>query len=196
MARHDPTLGFFDWFSSSDSSIDDPAKDTERGQELLRAYYDAVKEFNDIFPTFESFMAKLKSVQGNAFVDEFLGMAVRFNKDHVSMDKAKELLETIAYETGGQIPANPQSVFAKVINEYAADPSVVRVVIQNFVPLTWDVAQQAVATAVDVSQNVGSGVLDTARMLKFLPYILLGAGALYIVSRGAGAKSLKGIMSK
>lgn len=190
MAKHGPTMGFFDWFSSSDASIDDPAKDTERGQELLKAYYEAVSQFNDTFPTFESFMSKLKSVQGNAFVDEFLGMALRFNKDHIDMDKAKELLETIAYETGGQVPANPQSTFSKVLNEYTANPSVLRVVIENFVPLSLDIAQQTAQTAVDTAQNVGAGALGTLNMLKYLPYLLIGAGIIYIVSSQAGGKSL------
>lgn len=169
-------MGLFDsWFQPSDSSV---------GQQVLEAYYYEASKFNDFnFQSYDDWVNFL-----NSKVPEFpamIGELVNMNVASTTVDGAVERAAQLANETSGQASVSQitQAAGGKgdTVNYMAAIP---------------DVGLASGAQLVDTFQNVGSGVLSTANMMKYLPWILGAAGAIYLYSMGSATGGSIGSLLK
>ncbi len=154
-------MSFLDsWFGGQSNAV--------VGERVLREYFDEASNFSEFtHPSFEAWVSWL-SARVPDFVD-FIGELVNGNSASTSIDGAVERVRDLANTSAGQatIPQIVQSAGGSgdSVNWAAAIP---------------EIASESVQDLGEAVQNVGSGVLSTANMMKFLPVILLGGAALYI----------------
>lgn len=151
------------------------------GQRLLSAYYNQAINFPE-FPwtSFDLWLAHLNSKVPE--FDKLVGELVKMNYASTTEAQAQDRLVELANQSAGE--ASPSQIVAVAggkgdsINWSAAIP---------------EIASESAADVTAVVQNVGKGVLGTLNMTKYLPWILLGAGALFIYTQGG---AIKGVMEK
>ena len=159
--------GFFDFFSSST----DVSADRADGMMLLEAYYNTAASFADF--GYSSFADFLAWIERGSTVATDIGELVRMNNMSTTLDEAKSRLTDLASKSRGKATASEIVRAAggtgDTVNWYAAAPAIAE-----------DVAETAVETAGEVLSNVGTGVLGTLKLVKYLPYVAVGVGALYL----------------
>lgn len=175
-------MALFDFFASGPS-------DKDVGHEVLRAYFEEASKFPEFgYTDFDSWLVFLQSRVPDIL--ELVGGLVNANAASTTVSGSAERMAQLGNESGGQ----------------ATIPQLVAVAGGKGDSINWAqaVPEIAVETLSDVgseaytlSKNIKSGVLDTANMVKYLPWILGGAGILFIMgwSRSSGAEIGKGVRS-
>lgn len=150
-----------DWFTSQGTL------DIQNGDKVLNAYYTAAV----VFPNFQyaSYDDFRSSIGGDNYVGS-LGANVRTNMHpglldlvYFPYDDAATRVQALAASTQGQ--ASPAQ-----INQAAIDLSVD--------PLT------------AITSNIQSGIVGTSNLLKYLPWILVGGLAIYLLPEILAAKKV------
>ena len=151
------------------------------GNQVLEAYFDeAIKYPEFTYASYESWIAYLES-RVPEFTD-LIGELVNSNSASTTVGQAAERLYALANDSAGQATI-PQITATSggagnTINWMAAIP---------------EIAQESGSQILTTVQNVGTGALATANMVKYLPWILGGAAVLYI---GVFAKAQGGSIGK
>lgn len=156
-------MSLFDWFSSTPKSV---------GDDLLTAYFNEASKFPEFaYPSYDAWMAFLLSKVPDYV--ELIGELVLNNEASTSVDQARDRMVQLANESGGQasIPQIVQAAGGRgdTINWMSAVPEIAS-----------NTAIDLAETAGEIVQGVGTGILSTAKLAKYLPWILGGAAALYI----------------
>jgi hypothetical protein len=165
-------LGLWSFSSKTPTSV---------GESILRAYFDEAINFTAFgFSDFDAWITYQKSRVPE--VVELIGELVISNSASTTVAQAENRVRDLANQSGGS----------------ATKPQIVRAAggsgdTVNWFELVPEVASQSVQDVVSTIQNVGEGVIGTVKLTKYLPWILLGAGALFIVTQGV---SLKGLAKK
>ncbi len=161
--------GLFDIFSSSGQSV---------GKSLLNAYVDEALKFSE-FPhaDYDAFIT-----WANARVPDYetlIGDLVAANYASTSVDQAMDRLISLANQSHGAASISQIVAVAggrgDTVNWAAGIPEI-----------SEGVARDAIAQATEIAQGVGQGVLSTAKLMKYLPWILGAAGAVYIFTIAGG----------
>lgn len=160
-------MSFFDFFSDSDEEV---------GNEVLKAYYDEAYKFSDFnHATYEAWVNWLNSKVPGFVADT--GALVKMNSASTSVEDSQDRMIYLANKSGGKANVAAITMAAggngSTVNWSAAIP---------------DVASETAKDILAVVQTVGDGSLATVKLLKYMPWILGGAGALYIVflAKGTG----------
>lgn len=153
-------------------SIFDGASDEDVGTQLLSAYYnEAIKSPDFTYTTFDSWLTYLNSLVPD--YASLIGGLVKGNSASTTIDQAQNRLMQLADASSGQASVSQITATAggsgDTINYSAAIPEV-----------ALESATEAAQYAVQVAQDVGQGVSSTLSLVKYLPWILGGAAALYI----------------
>ncbi|NJM09359.1 MAG: hypothetical protein HC883_00205 [Bdellovibrionaceae bacterium] len=161
-------MSLFDWFTGpSDASV---------GREVLGAYFDKAVIFPEFgYSDFDTWLVHLESkVPGYV---ELIGELVKSNSASTTVSQAAERVALLGNQSGGLATVSQITQAAggrgDTINWMAAIPEIAQ-----------DTLSDVADTASELAQNVGQGVLGTANMIKYLPWILGGAGALYLIVLG------------
>lgn len=158
-------MSFFDSLFGGSSNND-------VGRKLLMAYYQEAKNYPAFnYPSFEAWSAYLISRVPD-FVT-FIGELVNMNYASTTVGDAESRLVQLANSSGGE----------------ATIPQITKAVGGTGDTINWgaaveEVSVETIADAAEqlseVAQNVGTGVLSTVKLVKYLPFILLAAGGIYI----------------
>jgi hypothetical protein len=155
-------MSFFDLFSSEES-------DASVGKRVLEGFFNEAANFSEFqfSSDFEAWLTYLKGKVSD--IEELIGQLVKANYASTTIDQAIERVARLANTSSG-LASIPDIVSAAggrgdTVNWSAALP---------------EIASESLSDAGAAIQNVGHGVLGTINMTKYLPFILLGAGALYI----------------
>lgn len=168
-------MGLFDLFSSTDS--------TSVGLEILRAYYDEAKNYPEFtYKSFDEWLAAIRLKVSD--IVTVIGDLVLQSSESTSVSQSKARVAYLANQSGGKATL-PQIVSASggtgSVNISAAIPAV---------------AKQSAKDVAKIAQNVGTGVISSLNMLKYLPVILIGGGVLaiyfYATSAGKTTAMLRG----
>jgi len=185
--------GIFDAFlpmTSAPVIMHTDAEDEERGLKTLRYFYDKAIIYPEVTMSFDEFIAELKKKMSLAV--NSIGMtSFTVLEGGIGFDEAKlqSVMEQLADTGQGQIPENWMS-FSSAITQSASNPSFWTSVKYTTAASVGDITR----AVVDTSQNLITGVGGVSKLLKYLPYILLGGGALYIFTMAGGPmKLLKGM---
>lgn len=153
----------------------DASSDQSNGTSILVMYFDEAKAYPDFhYSTPEEMIAAFNAkLGGQDDVPTMLGNLVRINSASTTLSDAGKRLRDLANSSKGMATI-PQIIGAAggrgdTINWGRAIPEVAS---QTAVDLAKETA--------GIAQNVGTGVLDTLKLTKYLPIILLGAGALFL----------------
>lgn len=163
-------MGLFDIFGNSDKST---------GNTVLTSYFNEAKNYPEFqFSDYDAWITWASSQIGSDF-ETFIGNLVNLNYASTTPSDSSVRLATLADQSGGQatIPQITSTAGGSgtTVNWVAGLPQIVA-----------DSAADAAVLAANVAQNVGTGVISTLSLVKYLPWILGGAGILYIYSLGKG----------
>lgn len=164
---------FTDLFSSGDAS-----GDRDSGLSLLRAYFNTAKLFSSFgYPSFDAFITYAESKVPNFATN--VGELVRMNKYSTTESEAQNRLTDLANKSQGK------ASLSQIIGAAGGTGDTV-----NWTAVVPDVAvevgQNVVTTGSEILQNVGTGVVSTLNLVKYLPWILGGVGivaALYYANK-------------
>lgn len=159
---------------------DDPAN----GLTLLTSYFNEATNYPDNFSydNVQDFITAI-STQLNEDFQSFVGQTYRLAQSAISLSQAQAQMVALADSTQGA--ANPSQITqaagaigaaANQVNLSQAIPTVTGQTAETVATQAANVAAN-VGTAVE---SVGQGVIASVNMLQYLPYILLGAGALVL----------------
>lgn len=162
-------MGIFDIFSSDDS-------DSAVGKRVLQAYFDSAVSFPEFqFGDFDSWLTWLNSRVPS--FDEVIGNLVKINYASTTEGQAQDRVALLANQTGGQANVSDITLAAggkgDSVNWGAAIPEVGAQTVSD-----------TIKYGTEVLQNTGTGVMSTLALVKYLPWILGGAAAIYIFSFG------------
>ena len=147
------------------------------GQKVLKAYFEEASKFPEFgFWNFEAWISSLNSKVEN--FPEFIGELVIANKASTSVEMAMDREAELANRTGGT------ATIAQITQTAGGRGDTI-----NWAVAAPEIASESIQDVTNIAQNVGRGVIGSLNMVKFLPIILLGAGALYIyvsASKGKG----------
>lgn len=165
-------MSLFDWFSSEESNV-------SVGEQVLKSYYNEAIKFPEFgFSSYEAWINSIKSKIPDYV--ELVGDLVIMNYASTSLEDSMDRAAQLANQSGGQ--ASTQEIVmaaggrGDTVNWSAGIP---------------EITSGAAETLTDTFENIGEGVLATGNMLKYLPWILGAAGALYVYT---WAKSSGGAM--
>ena len=156
--------------------------DKDVGTQVLQAYFNEAVNFPEFtYGTYDAWLVYLNS-QGIPDFDVFVGNLVNSNKASISPSDAAQAVADLANMTSG-MASNTQIVATaggrgNTVNLSQAIP---------------DVAIQSATDLVKATQNVGQGILSTAKLMQYLPWILGIGGVIYLVAMG---KSMGGSVGK
>jgi hypothetical protein len=150
------------------------------GQKVLTAYYNEASNFSEFtYPSYEAWMAFLVSRVDD--IVTVIGDLVIGNSASTTIGEAENRVASLANQSGGQ--ATIQEIVSAAggrgdtVNWFEGAQDVIS-----------QTAQDAAQLAMDTAQNVGEGVISTTKLVKYLPWILGGAGVLYIYFNAKGFK--------
>jgi hypothetical protein len=169
--------GLFDWLSPSASS--DPAN----GDLILKAYYDQASTYPGFqYSDYATFQAYFEGVDPGFTTD--LGALVRMNYASTTVGQAQD--REIALATASQGTANISDIIAAAggkgdtINWAVAIP----VITAESGATAAAAVETAVTTAANVVTSAAEGAVSTANMLadilKYLPYVAVGGGVIFL----------------
>lgn len=170
-------MSLFDFFGGGDS-------DKAVGEKILTAYFDEASKF----PSFTHASLEAFLVWADSVIPDFaafVGQLVKSNYASTTIDEAANRLVDLASQTSGT------ARLQDIVSAAGGQGNTV-----NWVGGIPEIAAASGSQIVSAVQNVGTGVLSTANLMKYLPWIL-GAGAgLYIFtlakSSGSTIKKLTG----
>lgn len=167
-------MGWFDSIFGGDSNVD-------IGKRLLTAYYNEASQFSSFqHPSYDAFVAYLVA-RDPTFV-EGLGDLVLGNYHSTSVGQAEDRMISLANQSEGT------GTIGQLVQAAGGNGSTVNW--WAMVPeATGDTISDLAAISTNVAQNVGTGVLGTLNMVRYLPFILIGGGALYLYLNSSMIKS-------
>jgi hypothetical protein len=165
---------------------DQQSDDRTVGLRVLTAYYNEASQYPSTFPytTFNDFLAWAEL--GSALATD-IGTLIRQTSSNFTNSESQATASVVALADQSQGQASQGNIMQAAggqsnINWSSAAPV-----------LALDIASATGTQALSVAQNVGTGALGTLNLLKYLPWIVLGYGALYVFSFG---KSSGGSLGK
>lgn len=179
----------FSWSDLDPFSTTDPgAQDRESGLRMVRAYFDAARNYGDfLYTDFDSFITDLNRKQGGRDFAQDVGELVRMNYASTSESQSIGYLQFLANQSKGQ--ATPSQMIQAAggsgdnVNWTAGIPEI-----------AVGTGQAAITQAAETLTTVGQGVISTLNMAKYLPWIVLGAGVIaiyfYVNKYGPSKKEL------
>jgi len=163
-------MGFWPFSSSEDSN-------KELGLSLLQSYFDEARNFSEFpYNDFSGWVSELNSKIPD--FDVLLGELVKSNYASTTEGQAHNRVIDLANQSSGQ--ATPQEIVGAAggrgdsVNWLGGIPEI-----------AMDTVSDAVSQTSEAFQNVGTGVFGTLNIMKYLPWILIGGGALFIWSNGS-----------
>jgi hypothetical protein len=165
-------VSLFDFFSGQTPE--------QTGRDVLLSYFNEAKNFPEFqYKSLDQWISWL-----NSKVPAFpivIGDLVIGNYASTTKSQAQSRVAMLANKSGGKATI-PQIVQAaggsgEKVNYYAAVP---------------EVAKASGKELVSIAQDVGAGVVGTLRLAKYLPVILLGAGAIAIYAYASSAGRVVG----
>lgn len=166
-------MSFGFWPFSSDDSSDDQAN----GTSALTAYFDQAH----IYPGFpfaspQEMIGKFESIEPNYAAN--IGELIRINSASETFSDAVQHLRELADSTQGRAT----TVY---ITQAAGGKGDTVNWMQAFPEIAVDSAKDLAHEVGEIAQNVGTGVLGTLKLAKYLPwFVVLGGGAyLYMKSK-------------
>jgi len=167
-------MGFLSWFES------DPTDDRSVGLRVLQAYYDRAKSYPGfMYSSFSAFLTAMERATPLATdIGELIRQTYRTNSESTAISRVKDL----AVKSQGMAQAGSLIQAAGGAGNSINWSVAVSEVTPQIVGDTFEYAGE-------VLQDVGTGVMGTLSLVKYLPYILLGGGALYIALNSDKVKS-------
>ncbi len=143
------------------------------GRDVLTGYYNEAINFPAFtHPSFDAWIAYLDSRINENFA-LFIGELVESVSASSTVSQARERLAQLANSSGGEATI-PQ------LTATAGGRGDTVNWMQGVQDVTVDTVEDVAQLATDTLQNVGEGVLGTMKLVKYLPWILGGAAALYV----------------
>lgn len=158
--------GLFDFFSSS--------SDSDTGRTVLQAYFDEATKYPAFkFTDYDSWITWATTSLGGQNFQDLVGNLVNINYAATSVSDSADRVANLANQSGGT--ANLQSIVSaaggngNTVNWGAAIPEV-----------TVNTLSDTAAYLTTAAGDIGTGVMGTLSLTKYLPWILGGAAVLYI----------------
>lgn len=159
------------WFSSLFGS------DTheEVGNQVLTAYYEAAFEFDIFREKYPSYGDFLTWAERATTLRKDIGELIENTKLTNSVSSAISRAQDLAFKSMGQ------AAQGDIIRAAGGTGDSINWTV--FIPeVSADIAVGVGEEALDIAQNIGTGVTGTLKLTKYLPYIALGAGAFLLWS--------------
>lgn len=168
-------MSIFDFFSSTVS-------DKDAGTEVLKAYYDEASYFPEFtYGSYEAWLIWLNSM-GIPNFDEFVGELVKANSASTTIAQAASRVADLANKSGGQ------ATTSQIVSAAGGKGDTI-----NWSQAIPEIGYVTGSQLVESAQNVGQGVLSTANLMRYMPWILGVGGTIYIIYL---AKSMGGGIGK
>ncbi len=169
----------------ADASSSIPANDegdVPRGRQALQYYFDYSSEYpNFPYSNFDSMVNDLTSKSPELV--STIGFTIRANE--MSDSTVQDSMQVLAEHGAGNLPSNV-SVFFNALGKAASNPSFF-----DSIPFVAAASFHDAATGL---QKVGQGLIDagtnTTKLLKYLPYFAIAAGAIYVFTKAGGLESM------
>ncbi len=170
-------MSLFDWSSDTPFSI---------GEEILQAYYYEAVQFESFLQSFPSYEAFVEWGERATTLRFDMGELVQNTSLTNSKESAISRVQDLARKSFGQAKQGD------IIRAAGGSGNEINWFV--FVPaVSQDVAEGVLKEGLDIAQSIGTGVTSSLKMLKYLPFILVGAGALWI---GFNSKSFSSLIGK
>lgn len=186
-----PMSGLLDWFSSNEK----PEGFTFTEAQTIPVGKTALEKFHDyssVFPTYTytniDELATHYTKDPNILYDG-IGLAILSSRDFLTDEKVNYVMQALAEKGQGQVPENMTTFFTK-LGEIASNPSLVEAINFTATKTISDISTIATETFEEVGGGTLSALKTTTGLIKYLPWIALAGGALYIFTMAGGPMKL------